>query len=149
MIRLGADETRAKAQIAAVPQVEKAKLQSATGGAAVLQVEEGFDRAWRRVGLALDRVGFTVEDRDRSQGLYYVRYVDPETDKKKGDDEGILSKLAFWRSSKAPVVSGSQYRVYVKGAEGASTVQVLTREGGTDTSESARKIMGLLFQQLK
>ncbi|MBL8454226.1 MAG: outer membrane protein assembly factor BamC [Zoogloea sp.] len=149
MIRLGADETRAKAQIAAVPQVEKAKLQNASGGAAVLQVEEGFDRAWRRVGLALDRVGFTVEDRDRSQGLYYVRYVDPETDKKKGDDEGILSKLAFWRSNKTPVASGSQYRVYVKGADSASTVQVLTREGGTDTSESARKIMGLLFQQLK
>jgi outer membrane protein assembly factor BamC len=149
MIRLGADETRAKAQIAAVPQVEKAKLQNAPTGAAVLQVEEGFDRAWRRVGLALDRVGFTVEDRDRSQGLYYVRYVDPETDKKKGDDEGILSKLAFWRSTKAPTVSGSQYRVHVKGADGASTVQVLTREGGTDTSESARKIMGLLFQQLK
>jgi len=132
-----------------VPQVEKAKLQNASGGAAVLQVDEGFDRAWRRVGLALDRVGFTVEDRDRSQGLYYVRYVDPETDKKKGDDEGILSKLAFWRSNKTPVASGSQYRVYVKGADSASTVQVLTREGGTDTSESARKIMGLLFQQLK
>lgn len=150
MIRLGADETRAKAQIAATPQPERAKLQDASGGVAVLKVEEGFDRAWRRVGLALDRVGFTVEDRDRSQGLYYVRYVDPETDKKKGDDEGILSKLAFWRSSpKTSVAPGSQYRVYVKGAEGNSTVQVLTREGGTDTSESARKIMSLLFQQLK
>lgn len=151
MIRLGADESRAKAQIAAKPQAEKAKLESAPTGVSVLQVEEGFDRAWRRVGLALDRVGFTVEDRDRSQGLYYVRYVDPEVDvKKKGDDEGILSKLAFWRSSSKPdVVSGSQYRIHVKGAGTGSSIQVLTREGGTDTSESARKILGLLFQQLK
>ncbi|KAB2966531.1 outer membrane protein assembly factor BamC [Zoogloea sp.] len=152
MIRLGADESRAKAQIAVKPQAEKAKLESApAGGASVLQVEEGFDRAWRRVGLALDRVGFTVEDRDRSQGLYYVRYVDPEVDvKKKGDDEGILSKLAFWRSSTKPdVVSGSQYRIHVKAAGTGSSIQVLTREGGTDTSESARKILGLLFQQLK
>ena len=42
-----------------------------------LQVDDGFDRAWRRVGLALDRSGFTVEDRDRAQGVYFVRYVDP------------------------------------------------------------------------
>lgn len=150
MIRLGADEARAKAQIAAAPQTDKAKLQSASDGVSVLQVQEGFDRAWRRVGLALDRVGFTVEDRDRSQGIYYVRYVDPEVDVKKKGDEGLLSKLAFWRSeSKQPVPSGSQYRIHVKGADGASSVQVLTREGGTDTSESARKILGLLFQQLK
>ncbi|MBT9497141.1 MULTISPECIES: outer membrane protein assembly factor BamC [Zoogloea] len=150
MIRLGADETRAKAQIAAAPQAEKAKLQSASDGAAVLHVQEGFDRAWRRVGLALDRVGFTVEDRDRSQGIYYVRYVDPEADVKKGNEDGLLSKLAFWRSTDAkPVSGGSQYRIYVKGPDATSTVQVLTREGGTDTSASARKILSLLFQQLK
>jgi uncharacterized lipoprotein len=48
----------------------------------VVQISEGFDRAWRRVGLALDRTGFTVEDRDRSAGLYFVRYVTPNPDKK-------------------------------------------------------------------
>ncbi|MDD3354367.1 outer membrane protein assembly factor BamC [Zoogloea sp.] len=151
MIRLGADEGRVKAQVAAAPKLEKARLQKATDGVAVLQVEEGFDRAWRRVGLALDRVGFTVEDRDRNQGIYYVRYVDPEVDaKRKGEDDGILSKLAFWRSSKPEqVASGSQYRIYVKGVTGASSVQVLTREGGVDASDSARKILGLLHEQLK
>ncbi|WP_079433050.1 outer membrane protein assembly factor BamC [Zoogloea sp. LCSB751] len=150
MIRLGADETRAKAQIAAAPVADKAKLQSASGGASVLQVQEGFDRAWRRVGLALDRVGFTVEDRDRSQGIYYVRYVDPEADAKKKGDEGLLAKLAFWRSETKPSIqTGNQYRIYVKGSDAGSSVQVLTREGGTDTSDSARKILGLLFEQLK
>jgi outer membrane protein assembly factor BamC len=150
MVRLGADETRAKAQIAAVPKAEKASLQNVEGGAAVLEVQEGFDRAWRRVGLALDRVGFTVEDRDRAQGLYYVRYVDPEIDVKSKKDEGILSKLAFWRGdSKPQVQSGSQYRIYVKGGDASSSIKVLTREGGTDTSESARKILALLHAQLK
>lgn len=150
MIRLGADETRAKSMLAATPVADKAKLQSAGDGAAVLKVEEGFDRAWRRVGLALDRVGFTVEDRDRSQGLYYVRYVDPDVDVKKKGDEGILSRLMFWRGDSKPgVPTGSQYRIYVKGVEPDSTVQVLTREGGTDTSESARRILGLLHEQLK
>jgi len=149
MIHLGADEVRAKAQMAVQPKAEKARLQGASGSVSALQLEEGFDRSWRRVGLALDRVGFTVEDRDRSQGLYYVRYVDPEADVRKKDDEGILSKLAFWRSSKPAVQAGSQYRIYVKGADGATSVQVLTREGGVDTSESARKILGLLHQELK
>ncbi|WP_374244730.1 outer membrane protein assembly factor BamC [Zoogloea sp.] len=150
MVRLGADETRAKAQIAAVPKAEKASLQNVEGGAAVLEVQEGFDRAWRRVGLALDRVGFTVEDRDRAQGLYYVRYVDPEIDVKSKKDEGILSKLAFWRGdSKPQVQSGNQYRIYVKGGDASSSIKVLTREGGTDTSESARKILALLHAQLK
>ncbi|MBL8435352.1 MAG: outer membrane protein assembly factor BamC, partial [Zoogloea sp.] len=136
MIHLGADEVRAKAQMAVQPKAEKARLQGASGSVSALQLEEGFDRSWRRVGLALDRVGFTVEDRDRSQGLYYVRYVDPEADVRKKDDEGILSKLAFWRSSKPAVQAGSQYRIYVKGADSATSVQVLTREGGVDTSES-------------
>lgn len=149
MIHLGADEARAKAQMAVQPKAEKARLQGASGSVSALQLEEGFDRSWRRVGLALDRVGFTVEDRDRSQGLYYVRYVDPEADVRKKDDEGILSKLAFWRSSKPAVQAGSQYRIYVKGADSATSVQVLTREGGVDTSESARKILGLLHQELK
>ncbi|WP_298601140.1 outer membrane protein assembly factor BamC [Zoogloea sp.] len=149
MIHLGADEARAKAQMAVQPKAEKARLQGASGSVSALQLEEGFDRSWRRVGLALDRVGFTVEDRDRSQGLYYVRYVDPEADVRKKDDEGILSKLAFWRSSKPAVQAGSQYRIYVKGADSATSVQVLTREGGVDTSDSARKILGLLHQELK
>ena len=72
-------------------------------------MEEPFDRAWRRVGLALDRIGFTVEDRDRAQGLYFVRYVDPDADNK-SPSKGFLSRLAFWRSDDKPVQGGSEYR---------------------------------------
>jgi len=110
-------------------------------------VQESFDRAWRRVGLALDRVGFTVEDRDRSKGLYFVRYVDPEVDNKKKDD-GFLSKLAFWKSS-STVDAQTQYRVFVKDEGSLSTVQILSREGGADQSETSKKILALLYDQLK
>jgi outer membrane protein assembly factor BamC len=59
-----------------------------------VEVDEAFDRSWRRVGLALDRGGFTVEDRDRSQGVYFVRYVDQDVDAKtKGASEGFFSRL--------------------------------------------------------
>ena len=60
------------------------------GNSPVVQIDEGFDRAWRRVGLALDRTGFTVEDRDRAQGTYFVRYVEPNADKK---EPGFFGKL--------------------------------------------------------
>ena len=100
MIRLGSDEKRATAAIQAAKEkpVERATLSRGTDGAGTLDVDESFDRAWRRVGLALDRVGFTVIDRDRSRGLYFVRYVDPETDGEKAAD-GFFSKLNPFKSS--------------------------------------------------
>jgi outer membrane protein assembly factor BamC len=151
MVRLGMDEVRAKTLMAdGAGKEDRAKLVPAKDGVGVLELQESFDRGWRRVGLALDRVGFTVEDRDRSQGLYFVRYVDPENDvAKKGEDKGFLSKLAFWRSSKTEIGKAPQYRIYVKGVGDTSSVQVLTREGGTDTSETSAKILRLLFEQLR
>jgi len=148
MVRLGSDQKRADTEIAAarVKQVDRAKLTRGNDGAGTLEVQETFDRAWRRVGLALDRVGFTVEDRDRSKGLYFVRYVDPETDGQKKDD-GFLSKLAFWKGS-APV-SQTRYRIFVKDNGALTTVQVLSFEGGIDQSETSKKILSLLYEQLK
>lgn len=147
MVRLGTDERRAEAAVASARVEERAKLVKSDDGSGVLEVQERFDRAWRRVGLALDRVGFTVEDRDRSKGLYFVRYVDPDADNKK-KDEGWFSKLAVWKRDPkaAPQV---QYRIYVQEVGGDTRVQVLSPEGGVDRSETSRKILNLLFEQLK
>ena len=89
----------------------------------MVQIDDGFDRAWRRVGLALDRTGFTVEDRDRAQGTYFVRYVTPNADKK---EPGFFGKLFSFGSSKtdAPL----KYRIMVKSQGEASTVAVLERQ---------------------
>ena len=149
MVRLGSEEKRAEASIASVKAEPRAKLAKSDDGAGTLEVLERFDRAWRRVGLALDRVGFTVEDRDRSRGLYFVRYVDPELDNRSKKDDGFLSKLAFWKSAEPPASSKVQYRIYVSDAGEQSTVKVLSNEGGTDKSETAKKILGLLLQQLQ
>jgi outer membrane protein assembly factor BamC len=150
MVRLGVEESRAKTMVAAEQRQDRAKMSRATDGAGALLLEEAFDRSWRRVGLALDRVGFTVEDRDRSQGLYFVRYVDPDVDgKKKDEDKGVLSKLMFWKGSAADKPAQAQYRIQVKTVGEATTVQVLTREGGIDRSETSKRILGLLYEQLK
>ena len=148
MVRLGSDDKRAEVAVAAAKAEPRAKLAKADDGAGTLEVYERFDRAWRRVGLALDRVGFTVEDRDRSRGLYFVRYVDPEVDNRK-KEEGWMSKLAFWKSSEPPASSKVQYRIHVSDAGPQSVVQVLSAEGGTDKSDTAKKILGLLLQQLQ
>lgn len=148
MVRLGTDEKRAEAVMAAAKMEPRAKLSQAVDGSGTVEVQEGFDRAWRRVGLVLDRVGFTVEDRDRSKGIYFVRYVDPGLDSKK-EDKGWFAKWAFWRSKEDPL-SKEQYRVFIRETSGGlTTIQVLSREGGVDKSETARKILGLLYEQLK
>ena len=153
MVRLGVEESRAKTMMAAEQKQERAKLTRAADGAGDLNVFEPFDRAWRRVGLALDRVGFTVEDRDRSQGIYYVRYIDPEVDnsKKDGGDKGWLAKLnpANLFKGKTEVDTKQQYRIHVVGEGNETKVRILSREGGVDKSETARKILGLLHEQLK
>jgi outer membrane protein assembly factor BamC len=151
MVRFGVEEERAKAQVNnSAATAERAKLVSPRDGAGMVLLDEPFDRAWRRVGLALDRVGFTVEDRDRSKGFYFVRYVDPQEDAldttKK--DTGILSRLIFWKPSKADV-KAEQYRVLVRDERDTSQIQVLNKDGGQDTSDTARKILTLLHAQLK
>lgn len=149
MVRLGTDERKAKAMVAAAPKADRAKLNRSGPGGTTLEVNEPFDRAWRRVGLALDRVGFTVEDRDRSQGVYYVRYVDPDADAKTKKDDGWLSKMAFWKSNNKDLNKNTQFRIHIKANGDNSTVQVLTREGGLDAGDTSSQILSLLYEQLK
>jgi outer membrane protein assembly factor BamC len=107
-------------------------------------VDEGFDRAWRRVGLALDRVGFTVEDRDRVQGIYFVRYVDPEA----ADKAGFFTKL-FGNEDKNK--EAQRYRVLVSTVQNATTsdVTVQTNDGKPETTPTGAKILKLLADELK
>ena len=150
MIRLGAKEDSAKQILASTPQNLRASLSKQADGSERLDVLEPFDRAWRRVGLALDRVGFTVEDRNRQKGLYFVRYADPEKDMEKAnaDKPGLLSKLAFWKSDSTKVTA-EQYRVLISQGGEKSQVQVLGKDGGADRSVTARRILSLLHDQLK
>lgn len=113
-----------------------------------LKVNEPFDRAWRRVGLALDRIGFTVEDRDRSKGLFFVRYIDPDAEAKgSSGDKGFLGKLAFWR--KDDPASKPQYRIFVAETAGISDVVVQSADGKPDTTSTSKRILSLLLEQLK
>lgn len=152
MIRLGTQEEKAKQQLAEKtnPVPARAAVATGIGGFETLEVFEPFDRAWRRVGLALDRVGFTVEDRDRQKGQYFVRYADAdaEMNRKDGEKPGLLSKLAFWKPSE-PAVKAEQYRVHIRQFAGKSVVQILNKDGAPASSQTVKRIVSLLHEQLK
>jgi outer membrane protein assembly factor BamC len=147
MVRLGAKDELAKQQVASAASKQLAAISKGADGVETLTVFEPFDRAWRRVGLALDRVGFTVEDRNRDKGVYYVRYADPESPQGR-EKKGFFASLAFWRSDDRKVVA-EQYRVVVKDAKDNSVVEVQDKNGAGVNSETARRIISLLQQQLK
>lgn len=132
---------------------DKARIDTAPDGGAMLVVDDNFDRSWRRVGLALDRVGFTVEDRERASGLYYVRYVDSDEKGVQEKKEGFWSKLAFWSSKDDKVPTKVQYRINVREQQpgGPTSVIVLApgNTGAADVSPIARQILDLLLQQLR
>jgi outer membrane protein assembly factor BamC len=115
-------------------------------GAKALDLQDNFSRAWRRTGLALDRVGFTVEDRDRSRGLYYVRYVD--TDKADSEsDSGFFASLKFWGDDEKDL--HTEYLVSLVGKQSTTQIVILDTEGKRENSETADRILGLLHEQLK
>jgi outer membrane protein assembly factor BamC len=141
MTRLGSDATVAHDAVGkAVAGPAKAKLVKSPDGSSV-EVNEEFDRAWRRVGLALDRVGFTVEDRDRTVGLYFVRYVD--------DASSAAAGKGLFSSAEDAIAKAAKYRISVKGSGNTSKITVQNEAGKTETSEAADKILSLLNDQLK
>ena len=148
MVKLGVAQEQSKALVAATaagtaPQAP-ARV-TTVNNVPVLQLNDGFDRAWRRVGLTLDRTGFTVEDRDRSQGLYFVRYIAPAGDKK---EPGFFAKyLSFGSSNTA--IAPLKYRVSVRSEGNATTVSVLNAAGAPETSADAQRILQVIADDLK
>ncbi len=133
----------------AAANAERAKLVSDPVSGRV-ELVESFDRAWRRVGLALDRGGFTVEDRDRSQGVYFVRYIDPEVDARNTTNPGFFARMF---SSDTAAASSRQYRVKVQGTADKTSISVQSRDGNPVASDADRqtagKMLALLHEQLK
>jgi outer membrane protein assembly factor BamC len=115
---------------------------STESGQPVVRIEEGFESAWRRVGLALDRTGFTVEDRDRKQGIYFVRYVPLNSD---NTEPGFFSKL--FSSSKD--TNAAKYQIAVRSAGNVTTVSVLDMKGAPETSVSAQRIVKVIADDIK
>ncbi len=144
MIHLGVQPAKAE-QLAATPAPARARaeLVQQDSGQTALVVHREFEKAWRDVGIVLDRVGFVVEDRNRAQGLYYVRYSDPLKEQKKG----LLSKLAFWSDDESQKVDHYQIKLSDDGTD--TRVVVQNAEGQAEISPTAVRILNVLYDDLK
>ena len=117
------------------------------GDLSQLRVNEGFDRAWREVGIVLDRVGFTVEDRDRSKGTYYVRYVDLD---RRDPRQGAISRFF---SGERKDLMGQRYQIAIIRDTSDVTVAVRESDGAAprtpETTRVANRIIALLHEEMK
>jgi len=142
MVKLGVNEAESKTLVANSSPVKQTASVATENGQPVVRIAEGFDSAWRRVGLALDRTGFTVEDRDRKQGVYFVRYVplDPNT-----TEPGFFAKLF----SSTPKSEAMKFQIAVRSQADSTTVSVLDAKGAPESSANAQRIVKVLADDIR
>lgn len=140
MVYLGTPE--AVAATLAVTETVGPNIQLVDDAGPALRLTEGFDRAWRRVGIALDRMGLVVEDRDRSNGLYFVSKVELMEEEDKGWFSGLFS--GDEKKKVAP-----HYRIKVAGQGDSSLVTLLDGEGKRLTSDNARALLERMREQMQ
>ena len=146
MERLGMTQEQAKAAVAAPlgPKTPKAKFVQEANNRGYIELSNGFDRSWRDVGLALDRSNFTVEDRNRSNGVYYVRFVNT---KDVGDKKGFFSNL--FSSKDDSKLQAKKYQVIVKStSENSANVYVQDADGKPENTPAGIQLLTLLNDQL-
>jgi outer membrane protein assembly factor BamC len=141
MVKLGATPALATAAVAVAPTIKSSRVVTANGQT-LLEVDADFDRAWRRVGLSLDRTNFTIEDRERSKGLYFVRYVEPLADK---GEPGFFSKLFGRKADLTPL----KLRIAIVSQGATSTVSVQNAAGAPDNSPNGQRILKAIADDLQ
>jgi len=146
MVQLGVTQEQAQALVAAATPTQALAQITSVNNLTVLQLDEGFDRGWRRIGLALDRTGFTVEDRDRAQGLYFVRFVAPDATVQRAEP-GFLGRI--FGGAQAQAAAPERYRIVVRSVENRSTVSVLDHAGQPAPAAVAQHIVQVLAEDLR
>ncbi len=179
MVKLGLADKRAKEIIAAPISQKRAEIKKEADGSSSVEIQDPFDRAWRRVGLALDIIGFVIEDKDRSNGIYFVKYADVDIDDSPKKKKGVLDSLMFWSdddkkdkqakdtsqtkekplserlkfwggSDKEKTNPEKQYRIKIISIDnGGYQVVIEYQDGKKNTSSTANRIISLLYDQLK
>jgi outer membrane protein assembly factor BamC len=145
MVYMGVEEQKAKTLLArsATKKVDRATISRNAQGNSRLVVKETFPRAWRRTGVALDRISFVVEDRNREDGIYFVEYNDPMAE----EEGGFFSGLKFWGDK--PKAEDNKYQVKLLARGDDTVIIVLDANGQPDTSKTSYRILNLLYEQLK
>lgn len=145
MVFMGVEPEQAQTLLTAASQppssVSRSELIPTTTGAVNLILREDFEQAWRHIGLALDRLGFTVEDRDKDSSTYSIRYIDPEANE----------KSSFWNKlfGDKTEPTSQEYFIHLLKEANFTRVVVKNNHGQLITSQIAEKILSLLHEQLQ
>ncbi len=139
MLHIGVTAPQAVAVLSTEPRPAQATMGRNESGFPALNLFDSQERAWRRVGLSLDRIGFTVEDRDRSRWTYYIRYADPQEDRKKKKK----------RKKKKQKKTEQEYQVALKPVDNGTAIEVFDQNGAPSASKTSEQILSLLYEQLK
>jgi outer membrane protein assembly factor BamC len=147
MVHMGVANQKASRSLARKGVSAKSRSQlNRAANQVSLTVKDEIARAWRLTGVALDRVGFAVEDRNRSDGVYFVRYNDPMKDT---EDPGLLSKLAFWKDDDKDIDKENRYQVKLTPSGDTTEIVILGETGTRDNSATAVRILTLLHEQMR
>ena len=137
MVYRGMGEKAAKTEIAQAKVVEKAILTQTADGY-VLQYNDSFPRAWRLVGIAMDRMGVLVEDRNYSAGVYYVQL---------SDTFKLDEKTGIFTSASKP--SKDKYLITLEDKGDKTLIMVKARgEVGKDLPAVSKKILSEIKSNL-
>ena len=143
MVDLGASESTARKSLASAEKApDQASIVTSANGQPGLVVNDPIETAWRRVGQTLDRVGFSVEDRDATKREYFVRYADPELNNKK---PGFFSKMF----KKDKPVDEDIYKILLTGQGEKTAVDITAKDGTAAPEKVTTQIVKLLYEQLR
>ncbi|WP_159667957.1 outer membrane protein assembly factor BamC [Andreprevotia sp. IGB-42] len=140
------DQAAATVQKPAMQQARAALVDNSQA----LAVYDSFDRAWRRVGLALDMSGYVVTDRDRSKGVYYVRRADADIAQEKDSD--FWGKMKFWGSKddkSAPAPKQNEFEIKLAESVNQTKLVVSGRDGKPADANAQQALLSALLSQLK
>lgn len=144
-IKSEAAQATAREEVVKQTQAVTDLINDADGKAVELVINEPFDRAWRRAGLAMDRAGFNLVDRDRSRGIYLISYLDSDYEAKKKAERGFFANMF----NKDQPVEVPEYRIRLAESDGKTRVTVTGPDGKADTTGAAPKILSVLSEQLR
>ena len=147
MVRLGASKDAAQAAKTDVTQAQPKGTGANTLGRlsdnqSGLSVDDDVETVWRRIGLALDRAGYTIEARDRINGQYDVRLP---------GDNGDKPKQGFWAGLFGAKDGGQavlKHKVLVQAAGNKTNIQVTDQNGNVQTTAIAQRIAKDLLNEL-
>ena len=110
-------------------EMKKAKI-FVDNGQTVIELDLNFDRAWSSVTKAIDSANIIANDKDRSNGIFYVSYESEE-------EEGFFSFLNFGRSKSrnATVFGDAQFEVKISEKNNKTYVRAYSKDGKIEEAE--------------